>query len=249
MTAIVGVRCTDGVVIGTDSSATFTQGTFRTIEQPCEKINIVGGKIIVTCTGTVGLAQRFCAIIEQFWNEKKFRGSPIGIGKQLSRAMIQDMQETFLVPKGFGAVVAFPIQKDPYLCEFAEPDFQPELKTAGLWYCSMGSVQYITDSFLALMRKIFWRAGQPRLHDGIFAVAWTLQHAIEVNPGGVNGPPRIAVLEPDGAGGLSARKLEDEELGEHKQNVAGAEEYLRAYRQLSAPEAKIPDVPRPASPG
>ena len=51
MTAIVGVLCRDGVVIGTDSSATFTYGPQRTIEQPTEKLSIVDQSVIVAGTG------------------------------------------------------------------------------------------------------------------------------------------------------------------------------------------------------
>jgi 20S proteasome alpha/beta subunit len=67
MTAIVGIRCKDGVVIGADSSATFTDGgQVRTIEQPTEKkIEIIGDKVIVAGTGSVGHGQRFCAVVRK----------------------------------------------------------------------------------------------------------------------------------------------------------------------------------------
>ena len=45
------------------------------------------------------------------------------------------------------------------------------------------------------MRDIYWRDSLPNLHDGLFAVTWTLQHAIDINVGGVNGPIHMAVLE------------------------------------------------------
>ena len=41
MTSVVGILCKDGVVVGTDSSATFDNGQIRTIEQPFEKIEIM----------------------------------------------------------------------------------------------------------------------------------------------------------------------------------------------------------------
>jgi 20S proteasome alpha/beta subunit len=44
MTSLVAIRCKDGVVIGSDSSATFGDGSYvRTIEQTTDrKIEIVG---------------------------------------------------------------------------------------------------------------------------------------------------------------------------------------------------------------
>ena len=41
MTAVVGILCSDGIVIGTDSSMTMVAGTFRTIEQSTEKLDVV----------------------------------------------------------------------------------------------------------------------------------------------------------------------------------------------------------------
>ena len=110
---------------------------------------------------------------------------------------------------------------------------------------SMGSAKAITDPFLALMRRAFWRTGPPLVHDAVFAVTWVLQHAIEVNPGGVNGPMRIAVLERQG-GQWKARLLSEDDLLEHNQNVEAAYDALRRFRdrQSQGMAVDLPDVPR-----
>ena len=46
MTILVGVLCQDGVVVGSDSSATFASGNLRTIEQPVRKTFLVGNDVI-----------------------------------------------------------------------------------------------------------------------------------------------------------------------------------------------------------
>ena len=78
MTAIVGIRCKDGVVIGSDSSATFGDGVGRgVIEQlTSRKIQIVGESVIVAGTGAVGHMQRFSAVIQTLWNQKAFQRRP-----------------------------------------------------------------------------------------------------------------------------------------------------------------------------
>ena len=49
MTALVGIYCKDGIVIGADSAATSTTGGGqRTIEQPVMKIDIIDDRIIIT---------------------------------------------------------------------------------------------------------------------------------------------------------------------------------------------------------
>jgi hypothetical protein len=76
MTAIVGIYCRDGIVIGADSSASFAHTpTFRTFEQRVRKLEVIGGQIILASTGAIGLGQRFSNIVERYWNDKK------GVGK------------------------------------------------------------------------------------------------------------------------------------------------------------------------
>lgn len=247
MTAIVGILCKNGVVIGADSSTTFVHGhQFRTIEQPTEKISLIGDHVIVAGTGSVGLDQRFCAIVKAAWDQKLFQRDPIAVGKKLSQDFLRDLQDTFLKPGQYGALVAFPFGHRFHLCEFTLSDFQPELKTEKIWYCSMGSAQMIMDPFLALMREVYWEDSPPDIQDGVFAATWTIEHAIKVNPGGVNKPIRIAVLELGKKGKTHARMLEDSELDEHRQNIKEAKEQLRKLRrQHQELSPDIPDVPKP----
>ena len=87
MTAIVGIRCKDGVVIGADSSATFGDGVGnRFIEQSTRrKIEIIGESVIVAGTGAVGHMQRFSAVIQKLWDTKSISGkSEIEIGRRMT---------------------------------------------------------------------------------------------------------------------------------------------------------------------
>jgi hypothetical protein len=240
LTAIVGVMCRDGVVIGTDSSVTFGSGQMRTIEQTGEKIEVVGGRVIVAETGSVGLNQRFCAIVGRHWHDKRFTGSPIDVAKGLCIDARQDFASTGVKEGLYSPLVAFPCSKKPYLCEF-DGQLQPEFKDEKLWYCSLGSSQSITDPFLGFMRDVFWTGGPPTVQDAVFVVTWALQHAIAVNPGGVNAPVRIAALEKKG-NDYEARVLDDAELDEHRQSIEEAMGRLRDFRTSlqSAPATEIP---------
>lgn len=237
MTSIVGIRCHDGIVIGADSSATLASGQFRTVEQPYEKLEIVGDRVIIAGTGQIGLDQRFCAIVQKAWNDKIFQNTAIEVAKLLCKLTHEDFLQTHVnINRGqYGALLAFPAEGKQHLCEFSIDDFQPELKTERLWYASMGSAQTITDSFLAFIREIYWNESLPNIHEATFVATWTIDHAIKINPGGVNGPIRIAVLEKDKKGDFQAHKLSDEELGEHRQNIEGAKEMLRGYKLKHKP--------------
>ncbi|MBZ5526563.1 MAG: hypothetical protein LAN71_01485 [Acidobacteriia bacterium] len=248
MTAIVGVLCRDGLVIGTDSSATFGSGMGdRTIEQPTEKLKIYSEAIIVAGTGQVGLGQRFGHIIEKAYDDKVFRGTQhfTTVGTELCKRTHTDFGLTGVRPGQYGALVGFALGEKPFLCEFPISDFQPEFKTETMWYCSMGSGQPITDPFLALMREVFWDHGVPTVQDATLAVTWALDHAVKVNPGGINGPVRIAILEKN-AGKFRGRVLDDSDLDEHRQNIGQAKERLRAFpASQSADAPDTPEIPKP----
>jgi 20S proteasome alpha/beta subunit len=248
MTAIVGILCRDGLVIGADSSTTFASGVGSPIiEQPTEKLCLISSCIIVAGTGQVGLGQRFCHIVEAAYQEKVFLGSKhhTSVGSEICKRTLGDFAYTNATKGQYGALVGFLLRDQPYLCEFAVSDFQPEFKTETIWYGSMGSGQAITDPFLALMREVFWDKGPPTVQDATFAVTWTLDHAIQVNPGGINGPARIAVLEKT-SGKYRAKMLDEAELEEHRQNIQQAKERLRAFPALQSADAPgTPDIPRP----
>lgn len=240
---MVGIKCKDGIIIGSDSSATFSAGQIRTIEQSTKKIEIIQNRIIVAGTGQIGLGQRFCDLIDQGYKTGKFKSkNGIQFASEICHIAVEQFSYT-AAPKGeYGALVAFTAENDIHLCEFAIADMQPELKTTGIWYASMGSGQIIADPFLGLMRKVFWDDGMPSLQEGIFIATWTLEHAIHVNAGGVNGPIQLAILEKNG----SARMLTEAELAEHQESASGAEAHLRLYRdKLSGKSAtSAPEIPK-----
>jgi 20S proteasome alpha/beta subunit len=195
MTILIGILCDDGIVIGSDSSATFSAGQVPTIEQPIKKVYVVGNDLIFAGTGPGGLGQRFAAILQQFRSRPEFpQADCLAVVKHISKAAIEDLRFTYGSPGQFGALVAFTSSNQLYLCEFAIPAFQPEFKMDDIWFVSMGSGQPIADPFLGLMRRVFFKTSRPKLHEGIWIVTWTLEHAIELNTGGINGPIQIAIL-------------------------------------------------------
>ncbi len=259
MTVLVGILCTDGIVIGADSSVTSSDAQSPTIEQTVNKISILkGGTIIVAGTGALGLGQRFCEDIEKRWAEIKHSENPsaLAIARGISQWAVDDFRSTRLNQFPYGALVAFPAQSKPALFEFEVGTMQPEMKTKEMWHASMGAGQRLLDPFLALLRDIFWQDGPPKLKDGVFATTWALDHAIRVNPGGINGPARIAVFEKSAEPGRGyvARVMSDDELNEHREVIEGAKgalkDHLANRRQglaQSPPEA--PKPPEPPKPG
>src|SRR5262245_11839913 len=120
MTVLVGVLCQDGVVIGSDGSATFSAGQFKTVEQPTKKTFLVEPDVLIAGTGAAGLGQRFFAVVRQLRTRGEWAtvAPPTGgyavasfsslnspaaeswnhttVAKMISRCMIEDMGATHL---------------------------------------------------------------------------------------------------------------------------------------------------------
>ena len=250
MTLIVGIRCTDGVVVGTDSAMTFGPNAQQlTIEQRNrEKIHILDDRIIVAGTGYIGLGQRFIETTERLWREKNFQNkSAIEIGRLVSQNVIHDFSSTNVDRGGYGALVAVPNRHSAELIEFPEDNLQPEVKSDVNWYASMGSGQLVADPLLGFVRAVFWGDEPPNRQEGVFAATLVLKIACQMSPIGVAEPIQMAILYPERRDQLSARYLTEEELLEHEEVVSGAIENFRQYRSKLAghdePTEAPPDAP------
>ena len=198
MTLLVGIKCKDGVVIGSDSAMLFgMMPNHFTISQYTEdKVRVLHDQIIVAGTGHIGLGQRFIFQVAQLYKNGGFSKAdnrePVTIGRELSKSAIHDFAST-RVPQGqYGALLAFPLKYDSKdeveMIEFQVSDFQPEVKTEHLWYASMGSGQPIADPLLGLVREAYWKDGVPDVKQGLFAATFVLYLACNMAPGGVSEP-------------------------------------------------------------
>ena len=251
MTVIVGVRCTNGVVVGSDSAMTFGAGPgMVTIEQQHpNKISIVRERIIVAGTGQTGLGQRFIYEVEKLWENNEIRNSPtVEIGRKLSEAVVKNFSST-KAPRGeFGALVALPVNNVAELVEIQMSDLQPDVKTGDVWYASMGAGQSIADPLLGFVREAFWRTGAPKnLREGVFASTFVLKLACSMSPFGVAPPLQMAMLYRDreNKGQWTARRLSQPELLEHEESVEGAIQQLGEYGAKLAGD----DMPPTGPPG
>jgi 20S proteasome alpha/beta subunit len=242
VTVIVGIRCADGIVIGTDSAATSGDHSGAMLSyNPTAKIHNVSG-YLVAGTGSVGLGQRFRASLAHLLNNGQLKGKDEGFcANTVAAAAIANYRTTHLQKLNFGALVAFRANGGLHLCEFEVGSLQPEFKQ-DLFFAAMGGGMNIADPFLGLMREVFWSDGTtPTLQEGIFAATWALRQSITLCPSGVNGPIQMASLTKKGI-----TIYERAEIAEHEQNVLGALDHLRSYRDvLLGNMTTTPDIPKP----
>ena len=144
MTVLVGVRCSDGVVIGADGIATAAMGQFPLIHLEANpKIEIFGDRVIVATTGSVGYSQRLChhigaALDGGVFNNFNAREATNNISKRMIDEWQSSKAPTW--PQDgwrFGCLMAAAVKDGPFLAEFSTIDFQAELKVGRIFFGSM----------------------------------------------------------------------------------------------------------------
>jgi Proteasome subunit len=245
VTLIVGIRCQDGIVLGSDAAA--TSGTLldgNTIVLATSKLEVYGGYVVLGVAGAVGMGQNFHRTLSQHVTDHSLKRRP---WKSVSNARewLRDSFWPFVKPgwdhatelnknlnpafhQGvFSAVntsslVAFPIEDECHLLEL-DHLCEPMECTDNLPFATIGIGKVHADPFLAFIRRIFWPSSPPTLQDGIFATVWALQQAIMLSPGGVGGPITVVTLANNDGRGWKARKLTNDELGEHQEAISAVE--------------------------
>lgn len=261
MTLIVGIRCSDGVVIGADGAATLgSMGNMTAQQKTVRKLSILQGKIIAGVAGSVGIGQRLRAVLEEEYKAGKYKSVTVEKAMTAMRTAFYNevvgeewrcARETVsvvgpqvaLTSASNAMVTAIPISGKAQLIQF-DHQCAPEMATDDLPFIAIGSGQMIADPFLAFVRRVFWPAGCPTLSDGTFSTVWTLRHAIDTIPGGVADPIQVAILERT-KGEWSARELDAAEIEQHVEAIKDAEQSLKDWRSRlsgSTPDAS-PEKP------
>lgn len=261
MTLIIGVKCSNGLVFGADGAATYvTSISQQTIRQPVKKLSIIDQKIIIGGSGPIGISEQFKGVIEKLWADKTLSNKRIHeVMKILKDSFYKQLEPEIKSAKDFkdligsaafqnvmaNTLLGIPVSKSHRLFLF-DHQCSPEEAAGGIFFYSIGSGQAIADPFLAFLRRIFWPDNLPSLSDGIFAVLWTLKHAIETIPGNVADPKQIVVLE--NPTDWKARELTKEELYEHYQAINDAEKNLRDFKKEVGGKDQENDIKIPQPP-
>jgi len=259
MTLIIGIKCSDGVIVGADGAATLGSLDTRTAEQPTKKLYIHHNKIIIGVSGAVGLGQRLNAEIDRLYsggglaNKEPDQAMTI-MSTSLREHILPELKVAAETGKVVGnaalnsaitaSLIALPIKHKPCLFQF-DHQGSPEESTEELPFACVGSGQTIADPFLGFIRRVFWNNGCPNINQAIFATIWTLQHAISLNTGGVSEPIQIMGLIKPENGDWEAKEYSETELSEHKEAIIAVEGKLKEFKQEFHASSEAEDIPTP----
>jgi len=256
MTLIVGILCSDGVVMAADGAATYGAMGQMTMRRPMKKLTILHDSVILGLLGTTGMAQRFAGEISRAWEGKKYQQKqPDQVMREVQAAVrpiiLEEMQmaaaaipvvghAVAAMSAVSGTLLAMNVLKKPQLFRF-DQQASPEAATSDLPLEAVGSGEPIADPFLAFIRRLFWPANLPTTQQGVFAALWAVRHAIQTSPGGVAEPIQVAVLK-DG----KAKEVPREELQEHDSAIDAAER--RCANVLAPAQQQIEPPPQAPAP-
>ncbi|OGM28158.1 hypothetical protein A2962_02105 [Candidatus Woesebacteria bacterium RIFCSPLOWO2_01_FULL_39_61] len=260
MTLIIGIVCEEGVVVAADGAATLGNLGLSTVRQQAKKLTILQDKIIMGVSGPVGLGQILLGEMDKIYSESllsnkepheamsiisdKFR---VHINKELEAAQRAQGVVGIGGTAGMSAIsfslVALPISKEPCLFQFNQQG-APERANGDLPFVSIGSGQQIADPFLAFIRRVLWKGQSPSMGEAIFAAVWTLNHAIDTNPGGISEPIEVMVLRKPNSE-WEAVELTEDELKEHKETVTYMEKHISDFNKPTPELVKdLPKIPK-----
>jgi hypothetical protein len=251
MTVVVAFHCSDGVVIAADSMITPSMGGLSVGHHHGQKISILPGPQIFALAGDVGQNARLKIIAENNHGVIAASGHAIDFPLQLTQTIVQQFVATGINNSIDASPVLAFVHGGEHQCCVYEGRLQPRLLDEHHYYAAHGSGKLSADPFLRFITDVFCPSGRPTVREGVFLAAWTVQHVIDVNPGGVAGPVRMATLERDAAGALAARSLPTDEIDEHLQAIESAATALRKWRdeiQSGSAAGDAPDPPTPPRP-
>ena len=270
MTLIVGVKCSDGIVLGADSKATYatTTGQSTISQDTVTKLHIGNNRIIIGVSGPIGLGQSYSDEVDAYLaqNAQQVKWRSVAQAKtELSQKFWKHAetcwqraaatvgvigQQAAYMQCLHSTAVAFEIGDEPHLITFSH-QCAPEEVTKDLPFTAIGSGQPQADPFLAFIRRIFWPSGLPTLTDGQLACIWTLSEVIKHSPGGVGGAIQVVVLTKEKSR-WKAYELAKPEIDTHLQALAEMEAEMPAQLKINttpaSPPAPSDAIPQPSEP-
>jgi 20S proteasome alpha/beta subunit len=252
---IIGLKCSNGIIVAADSAATFGGLMRDTIRQTAHKIHVVDDRVLIGCAGLVGLGQRYIGELrEMLSGGRDFTVLPpyrlmAHIQQRFTDATQETMQSLLLAKRvsnlgllnaGLaGTIVAMKSGGDLALFSFDEI-CNPEGATADLPFVSVGSGQVLADPFLAHVKRVLWGNEQPSMALGSLGVIWTLQHVIGVNPGGISAPLEIYQMMLDEAGNVRIEAMHPDSMSDAESQISDIETRMRDIATTTVDTASPP---------
>jgi len=226
---IVGIRCTDSVVLAASGPETMpSEDGLAPARQWAKKVRVIGGSAVLGVSGHDGLAQEMALSLERSLDDIV----PSDTAEDLLRSTIRDalaapIQRTVAIHRtlqglpGYGitsneyvlsqSMVAIPVGESVRLY-VQDPECSLTEITDELSYAAIGSGRAVADPFLSFLREVTWADRPPNQARGELAAYWTVRHAIDNNPTHLTYPIQLIVMARRSDGSIDVIERGDREM-------------------------------------
>jgi 20S proteasome alpha/beta subunit len=234
MTLIVGIKCTDGIVMGADSAQTM-QGYMH---QSTKKLATIGEDLVIGSSGAGCVAHQLRWALEAAASNGAIDTKDLrSAARSLKRQMLPVIKQNYEVCANLRQIsssppadpsseslVAVPVANEVRLFHFNCACSPIEI-TDDVCFGSIGSGIFAANPFLLLMKRTWWANNQPSVAVGVVATVWALEHAIQTSSGGVAEPKQLITLTCQN-GQWKAKEFSPHELVDHHETIRGLENRL-----------------------
>ena len=228
MTVIVSILCSDGVVLASDSMITNSIGEMGTTETKGKKVYDLGDDRIFAFCNDSSLATRARLVLEA---DQSHHGVSdlLEYSVSVSQKLINHFHSTHHpFPLGLEFLLGCVVNDEPRLIQF-NGNLQPTLLDEIHYWRCVGSGKQFADPFLKFLTDVFCPNKQPTVKVAKWLAYWAIEHTIDTNVGGVNGPIQITVLEKEGIRYL-VKESDGNDLDYHATSLDAAKKQLSRYR-------------------
>ena len=263
MTILVGILCTNGVVIASDGMASMNLGTTPFVGHSNLKTHVIDNKVIIACAGDDNLMTQFVHFFRSNYleyskkHELQQSSSIFTLMHELSSQFAQDiinaikqypdeltnnlLQQINNNGFDFNAIVGAPFNGKHYIFQY-DTFLRPHmLRENGIWHIILGSGHLVGNPSIHLVKKILNIKAQPEIDRGQILAYWTISHAIEVSSGGIGGEITTAVLQK--INGQYSASIENK-VSEHKSFIEDMYNYIGKYGNSIDENSSIQEIPK-----
>lgn len=265
MTLIIGVKCSDGIVIGADDAVTIGALDAPTARQKIHKLTLWGGDLLMGVSGALGVAQQLEDAIQERWitaskpdvefAQRTYKNVLALLREAVWSVVEVELQHAAVAKPALGSkseasavthsMFAFATPKGPHLVTFNQQATPEEARE--MPFISIGKGSRYADPFLGFLREVVWKETKPPVKEGVVAVYWSLVHVSRTSTGGVGNPGQIMVMEQE-AGTWKGREVSSDDLMEQQQFVDSLEEEIRALPKRLLDPKGVEESPPPRPP-
>ncbi len=260
MSLIVGIRCTDSLVLAASGPGTMpSEDGLPPARQWSKKLRVVAGQAVLGVTGHDGLAQEMALSLERSLAEPDKRESADDVLRvKLRDALAAPVQRTVAIHRTLQGLPGFGITSNEYVISqsllaipfgdslrlfLLDPECSITEVTDELACATIGGAKAVADPFLAFLRKVLWEERVPDVALGELSAYWTMLHVAETCPGALTFPVQMVVIRREPSGSIDIYERGERELTRIQQAIERGEEMIRRSLRTSAPGPEREEPP------